>query len=417
MKNPEGDIPPEQEAGETTHKKVGSSALTSLLSAPQVKMEDFKDVPGINLPMIQNELDSRKIELETSSQYDDRNELSKLFERLFVIGTVTSGWLGDENDEDHGAGIVIGARLASEYDDLCHGIDSFVTIGRRNPSEEKGSGDIFGHYLTDSVTIGFDTTLSERSRSLEDKLKKPFNYPFHYGFTKLTFYEVGDKKCNYGTLPRYVVGLSKGDVKHIERDGRNNDAIFNINTTENLKNRFKILSEIKIENDLFTMALPKNINPYNDTGNAQDLFIVDHYTNVALKHAANSLLKKGPEAIADEDVLERAMLARKEGRLDDMVKIIRDYLILESQEQFKKNKRVEIAARPDNAGKTDGEIDNLLHEAIVKYDMNDPFVQIIRYTERLIEEAKTRPMEEIIDDFLEGKKIQEEEDRLSDSEI
>lgn len=178
-------------------------------------------------------------------------------------------------------------------------------------------------------------------------------------------------------LPRYTIGLSAYDINTIVESAhiRQSDGMvdFGLFTGNNLLNRFKVLSEIRAENELYQAMLPDNMDsPMVQQANVQ-LFAVDQCLHGALEICTKELIHR---KCLPQPVMEKIAAAERAGRGLQARKIIQRYLLVRSQEIFDS----ESKARAKRQKLTLGD--------------NDTFVQIIELCDELKSAAYAGDLDE-----------------------
>lgn len=319
-----------------TMREVGRKALLSkgmewMTQSREVRMEDFQDVyPPEKLASDCRYLDTAKQHMET------RNEqgLAMLFEQMFIDGITAGAWLGNVEVTKAGmqTNFTVDARGAAAYDDIRHKVDAFATLDFKEPIVDED-------YDTETsrVVLGFDVTLNADREKVLEKLTKAYNdkAELPFGFTHLDYYENRHERKGMVMLPRYVIGISGYDVRAIKESTQVKPGTemlnFNLNSGQNLINRFKVLSEIRAENELYQAMLPDDLDSESSQEANASLFAVDQCLHGALLKCTKAIMtsKCLPRAI-----LEQVEAATKSGREGKARGIIEDYLFERSKQAF-----------------------------------------------------------------------------------
>lgn len=329
----------------------------------QLKMENFSDI----YPEKKIHKDERYVQgvREFVGIGLEDNYLEKSLEDLFISGVQLGRWLGNSERHAREANSSAGEEASfttktyktTEYDDFRHCTDAFTLLYFK----DKLTPEVGKSFRT--LPLGFDVTLSSDRRQILDKLTHFYNddEELPFGFTHLDYFTDGKKHMNCPIIPRYVIGVGRYDVKDLNRKTGRGER-FRLNSAENLQTRFKILSEIRAQNELFEAMLPEDAydNPSENVKIARAYIeVADRQLNHALGVCANELIQY--QALPSE-VIEQT----QENPLRTRA-IIEEFLLQDSREKFLKSDKRWIQHPPKR--------------------LDDPFVQIMTYTRKLREAA------------------------------
>lgn len=330
-----------------------------------MKVEDFEGVyPESKLRRDERYVRDYRHDL---GAYEYSEASSKQFEELFIRGVQVGRWLGNINrkrQEGEGAGgFVTQTFETADYDDIRHRVDAFTIMKFDKPVETDAEMSLR------TLPLGFDLTLSSDRTTILDKLTRSCNdnavLPF--GFTHIDYFTDGRRRMECPLLPRYVIGINEHEIFGLNRQTRENARWqgAGLLTKQNLRTRFRILSEIRAQNELFEAMLPEDAydNPSENIRIAQSYIeVADRELNHALVRCAHDMVqyKALPEKVVTE-IEENPLRTRS---------IIEDYLIWEGKKYYHKNRRAQMGDVADNPA------------------YSDTFVQIMTQVRRLTEAAR-----------------------------
>lgn len=343
-----------ERAGEWRGERRGAP---STISSVQLTETDFADV----YPRRKIEADLRYVQ-DRKERFRDtpQSPRAKAVERAFVRGVQMNRWLGNLSDETGKVSFSTRTHETTKYDDYLHRVDAFTVLRFRDEIETDS-----GRKLR-SVPLGFDVTTSGTRKTVWDKITHAYNdaAELPFGFSHLDYFTDGKRKGALGLLPRYVIGVSANESKKIEdqlRLGMTTKA-----SSEKLATmRFKVLAEIRAQNELFQAMLPDDAYESDDeTVQLAQAYIevADEQLNRALAICTDDLVKY--RHLPDK-VLEKIKQAQNPFKTR---KIVEEYFLEKGREDAEKRRRTEE-------------------------DWTDPFVQIMACTRELTQAAydETQP--------------------------
>lgn len=358
-------------------RDLGRKAIVNALRgrADDLEMADFTDV----YPPEKIAADERYVQkFEKLVPADEKNELApaQVFEQMFTNGVVLGNWLGNVGFADgHTVNkFSVQAHNTLPYDDIRNKIDTFTTLTFAEPIEDEDYGTSI-----DKVTMGFDVTTNNSREKLLDKITRFYNgqQELPFGFSQLEYYS---DRAGHGPLtlvPRYTIGLSMSDVNAVaetarirEKDGTVDFGLF---SGKNLVNRFKILSEIRAENELYQAMLPDDMDSEIVQQANVQLFAIDQCLHDALEVCTQELVNRRclpPQVIAEVEA------AQHKGRGTQARNIVQEYLLSRSQEIFDSESKERATWGKETLG--DG----------------DTFVQIIQLCDELKDAAYAGDLDE-----------------------
>lgn len=339
----------------------------------EVQMSDFQDIyPDTKLAS------DRRYLAKAESYMTERNAqgAAMVFEQMFLDGITAGAWLGNievENGKMQTT-FTVDARGAARYDDVRHKVDAFATLKFKEPIEDEDYG-----IITEQAVMGFDVTVNSSREALYEKLTKSYNdqTELPFGFSHLDYYENRQTRGKLAMMPRYVIGVSGYDVRAIQEIAqvRPGSGIvnFGVNSGQNLINRFKVLSEIRAQNELFQAMMPDELDSEMLQQANANLYVIDECLHDALVECTRALIKTKclPKAVLDE-----VETADKAGHGMKARNVVEKYLLQRSQEIF-----------ADEAN------DALRHGRRVPGDQ-DTFVQIMECCHELTEAAYAGDLDE-----------------------
>lgn len=295
---------------------------------------------------------------------------TKIFEKLFIKGLQAGRWLGNTvNTAEHPT---FGTRTyeATRYDDILHRIDAFTTLKLAEPFETSIGTTV------KNLPLGFDVTTDGRRQIIEDKLTRQYNNSAQlpFGFSQVDYYTNGALKTSLAIIPRYVIGVSSDDVSGIRKRLRSGKPV-NMLSPKNLETRFKVLAEIRAQNELYDAMLP------DDAYDSEDSQI---RRAVSYIETADDKLKTALQACAQEMVKQKVLPAEIMAKIQEKPsrqrQIIEEYLISRGHDEHQELGRERCRAQ--------GEI----YDAAAD-DADDTFAQIMLCTRRLSEAARQGKMD------------------------
>lgn len=312
-------------------KVLSAGTIEHATRVRNVQMEDFQGVhPPAKLTADRSYLD------RVEQAMDTRNEkgAAMLFEQMFLDGITVGAWLGNVEVTEAGmqTSFTVDARGTTKYDDISHKVDAFATLDFKEPIIDEDYDT-----ETSQVVLGFDVTINADREKIYEKLTKAYNdrIKLPFGFSHLDYYENRRERKMVAMLPRYVIGVSGYDVRAIEESTRVRPEVgtlvFDLNSGQNLINRFKVLSEIRAENELYQAMLPDDLDSAMLQEANASLYAIDQCLHGALLKCTSAIMKSKclPRA-----VLERVETATRSGREVKARGIIEEYLLQRSQKAF-----------------------------------------------------------------------------------
>ncbi len=156
-----------------------------------------------------------------------------------------------------------------------------------------------------------------------------------FGFSHLDYYSSESGHSRLPMLPRYTIGIGASDVNAVmetarirERDGTVDFGLF---SGQNLINRFKVLSEIRAQNELYQAMLPDEMESEIVQQANMQLFVADECLHRALEICTMEMVKRKclpAKVITDVETTQR------KGRSTKARNIVQEYLLEHSQEIF-----------------------------------------------------------------------------------
>ena len=225
-------------------------------------------------------------------------KLANDFENFFIFGVVTGDWLGSKEVN----GVTAAAGATAKYDDYKHRIDAFSVLYYESERDHKNY----------SIAIGTDVTISGSHKTIMDKFERPHNesgLELPFGFSKLDYYTNGKVHKEMPLMPRYIIGISNYDVNDINETVATDHTgakMFRLATAKNFINRFKVLSEMYVENQLYLARLPEERETPELKSAYNKLKIMDKKLSDALYAATKHLsLSKWPKRVHEEDYSDK----------------------------------------------------------------------------------------------------------------
>ncbi len=351
-------------------RNLGRQALAIALERQNgdMTMADFGDIYSAE-KIASDERYVRKFEKFVSGGEKNNLAPAQIFEQMFTNGVLLGNWLGNVEFEDGHTveKFNVEAHNTLPYDDIRNKIDTFTTLSFSEPIEDEDFGTTIN-----KVALGFDVTTNNSREKLLDKITRFYNgnQKLPFGFSQLEYYSDTDEHGPMPMLPRYTIGLSMGDINAIaetakirERDGTVDFGLF---SGKNLVNRFKILSEIRAENELYQAMLPDDMDSEIVQQANVQLFAVDQCLHDALEVCTQELANR---KCLPPQVINEIEAAKKKGRGVQARNIVQEYLLSKSQEIFDSESKEQAAWGKDIMG--DG----------------DTFVQIIKLCNELKDAA------------------------------
>ncbi len=304
------------------------------LGKDETAIQDFSEV----YPDTKLRSDERYVKkAESLMSVEERNQMTPahMFEEMFTSGVTLGNWLGNVSLGENGVEehFEVEAQDSLRYDDILNRIDAFTTLDFPEPIEDEDFG-----LSTDRIVLGFDVTTNPNRNKLLDKITRAYNgdQELPFGFSKLDYYHNDSgERGGLSMLPRYTIGLSSSNVEAIaetarirERDGT---VDFGLNTGKNLINRFKVLSEIRAQNELYQAMLPDDMDSEIVQQADMQLYVADQCLHRALTICAQELVKHKclpPQVIAEVEA------AQSKGRTAQTRNIVQEYLLRRSEEIF-----------------------------------------------------------------------------------
>lgn len=238
------------------------------------------------------------------------SQRAQLFEKLFVRGVQMGRWLGNLPDQDGTVAFSTRTYQTTDFDDIGRRLDAFTTLKFKTPLETDAGIEI------SQLPLGFDVTLNTKREVINDKLTKHYNHQAElpFGFSQLDYYTDGRTKGTLGLIPRYVIGISPNEVEALARAMRGTTP--DLKAPRVLEMRFKVLSEIRAENELYDAMLPDDAIESTDVRvrtAAAYLEAADAQLNQALNLCTEEMLARRtlPTKVLDKVAGERGGKRRK----------------------------------------------------------------------------------------------------------
>ncbi len=298
----------------------------------------------------------------------ERVDRSLQFEKDVVRGIQVGRWLGNLPDQNGALPFTTRTYETTDFDDIVSRIDVFTTLKFREPLETDTGLEIT------QLPLGFDVTTNGTRQRVEEKLTKHYshNAELPFGFSKLTYYTDGKQKGPLELVPRYVIGVGAGDMGAIQRSLQGTAP--NLNAARVLETRFKILAEIRAENELYEAMLPDGAYESDDIRLRRAAGYIE---------ATDAQLNRALDLCAQAMVEHKALPPTIREQLDDIPpqhrgkrrKLIEDYLLQKSHEDYLENQRQIHARLGTYYNQADDPADH-------------PFVQIINSAHRLTAAAQ-----------------------------
>ncbi len=304
----------------------------------QLTIRDFADIYPAG--KIQSDIDyveriQKRIEEEREKLEKEVGPDAKAFEKFFIAGIQRGRWLGNVANTDGENTFTTETHETTDFDDLRHRIDAFTTLHFAEPVETT-AGNI------NKLPMAFDVTLQDNREKIVDKLTRCSNAktPLPFGFSELTYYTDSGKKSAFNLLPRYVIGINGDEAKYIREtthvDPNTGVASFNALSPRTLITRFKVLTEIRAQNELFQIMLPEDIDESDDIRWRQASAYIeaaDECLRQALRVCSNELVQRQclPRAVLDKIAARPAAASPQP--------VIEEYLMQSAHEAFVDQKR------------------------------------------------------------------------------
>ena len=334
----------------TSQEKTANQKKTKINLAPRVIMEDFTDIySSSEINSDQKYISGTEARIEKTPYLQKQQRLANAFEQFFIHGVLNGGWLGRKDTN----GITAAATSTCKYDDYRNRIDAFSTLYHRSEKD----GKLYASTIGIDVTISGDkkTILDKLTRTSNDNIKRPF------GFSKLKYFTNGRSHCSIENVPRYIIGVSEYDVKDIAKltkfDSRKNLLNFNTNSAKNLEYRYKVLSEMYAENQLYLSRKPEKTVSDTEKEAYSKLTNMDKRLKQALLIASEEIAKKGYLGISEHLTGDR------------LISAVETKLIERSKQYFKEEQKELQLKRPD---------------LVLDSNHADTYVQIITCTRELM---------------------------------
>lgn len=323
---------PRELARKAGNKAIEAAAITSI----QMRMEDFRGV----YPAGKIRRDEKYV-IRHERFFEKYEGLAQDFEDLFIRGIQVGHWLGNtqqrrteiETDDSKGLDFTTATFKTAPYDDYSHRVDVFSLLS----FQEKFETDAGINFRI--LPLGFDLTINSDRNSVLDKLTRSCNdtEELPFGFTHIDYFTDGKKPRNCPIIPRYVIGLNRYEIKDIlgngglETTGRPHTGLL---ARQNLRARFKILSEIRAQNELFEAMLPEDAydNPSKNVQIARACIeVADQQLQHALLSCTNKIISYGA---VPKEIQEAATRNPHKART-----IIEDYLLENGEAEFKRRQQ------------------------------------------------------------------------------
>ncbi len=258
-----------EQAATARQKIVGHSALETLKPISfRLYLHDF-DVPALRSLYSHQEIERDRAYVERKRhEYEmkDTGETTRTerqadaLETMFLYGLERNAWLGNLADKTGQVPFTVDASGTTEFDDYSHRIDSYATIEFVRPAkveQEKAS--------VIRAIMGFDVTVSSDYKTIQEKITRCQNDPqvqLPFGFSQIKYYVRNRIASRQDLVPRYTIGIEGDKVDDIAYNtkftkigGKTLDAKFD--PKDNAMIRFQILSEIRVQNQLYQAMLPE----------------------------------------------------------------------------------------------------------------------------------------------------------------
>lgn len=269
---------------------------------------------------------------------ETQGKWARMLEGMFLDGVNTGAWLGNI-DKDGKRLFSATAHQTTKFDDYRHNLDAVVSLNFENPIKDE-------EYNLEAAQIffGVDVTTRNDQKKLWEKLTKSYNSneELPFGFSLLDYYEDERSLGKIPMLPRYLIGISAGDVKSISETNSvdpQTGHMINLqpNSGQNLIVRFKILSEIRAQNELYQAMLPDDIDTEMLERADMMLGLTDQCLNRALGRCTEMMVARKclPKALLQE--VEENMRTNKAGRARMKIE---KYLLDDGRKRFAENQQL-----------------------------------------------------------------------------
>lgn len=334
--------------------------------ATVLKMSDFEDVVAADkIKRDERYVSNAERSFLEMDQDPERITDAKNFEKLFIRGVQLGRWLGNVTNTTEHPTFQTRTYETTPYDDILHRIDAFTTLKLAGPFETSIDT------VVENLPLGFDVTTDGRRQTIEDKLTRHYNgsVELPFGFSQIDYYTDGTLKTSLAMVPRYIIGVSGDEVSGFSKQLKNGQAV-NMLSPRNLRTRFKVLTEIRAQNELYEAMLPDNAYESEDQQIQRAISYIeaaDDKLKTALQICTQEMIK--------QKVLPNEVIAKIQEKPNHQRQIIEEYLIDRGHGDYQERMRGLCRAQ--------GKVYNATDD-----DADDVFTQIIRCTRQLSEAAR-----------------------------
>lgn len=336
----------------------------------QMRIEDFVGVyPDAKLRRNERYVRDFRIHSNTVKldNYEGAEE-SRQLEQIFLEGIQVARWLGNtgtKRSEISGLGQFSTLSFeAAEYDDIRHRVDVFTLLKFRQPPENE-AGIKFR-----TLPIAFDLTLAGNRNAIIDKLTRSCNddEPLPFGFTRVDYFTDGKNRMGCPIMQRFTVGISGNEIASLVRQMMEHARHpgYGLHSKTNLRTRFRMLSELRAQNELAEAMLPENA--YESP--SKNVRIARAYIEVSDRVFSHALSECAQDMVQFR-ALPTSVLAKIAENPRKIRTTIEDYLMWEGQKYFQKDQQELIADEVAEGG-----------------HYTDAFVQNMTQTRKLTEAAR-----------------------------
>lgn len=334
--------------------------------ATVLKMSDFEDVVAADkIKRDEKYVSNAERGFLEMDQDPERITDAKNFEKLFIRGVQLGRWLGNVTNTTEHPTFQTRTYETTPYDDILHRIDAFTTLKLAEPFETSIDT------VVENLPLGFDVTTDGRRQTIEDKLTRHYNgsVELPFGFSQIDYYTDGTLKTSLTMVPRYIIGVSGDEVSGFSKQLKNGQAV-NMLSPRNLRTRFKVLTEIRAQNELYEAMLPDDAYESEDQQIQRAISYIetaDDKLKTALQICTQEMIK--------QKVLPNEVIAKIQEKPNHQRQIIEEYLINRGHSDYQERMR-ELC-------RVQGKVYNATDD-----DADDVFAQIIHCTRQLSEAAR-----------------------------
>ena len=243
-------------------RRPKAAALASILSSMRPKISDFHELHYYSPSDIIDDSSHaqklrRKYAAESLNQQGQPFH-AKALEALMSHSIATGQWLSGTNED--GQRYTAESIYTTDYDDMINRVDSAATVRTMDDTDLDGENPIEPHPV--KITFGIDLTVNTDLDVIRQKITTATNDSSAHlptGFTQIKYYQ--DKSGNQKKLtnvPRYVIGINDASIDNILDNvviENGNINIQNGYAAIDLANKYKILREIRLQNEYYSNLL------------------------------------------------------------------------------------------------------------------------------------------------------------------